>query len=150
MKTRPAAEQVPSFRLARLMVALFLITMSLSACGDEEGSRPTRSDSRPTSPPISPKTIQRCFNETHIDISKNVDPIAREAGVGAFAAVFPRKYVNIVVERTANEASSTVRAYEITQGRKMRLEQTGAVVAAYAKTPTAQEKQVIARCVKGR
>lgn len=70
--------------------------------------------------------------------------------MGALAAVFPGNYVNIVVERTADEASSTVRAYEgFAQGPRMRLEQTGAVVAAYAKTPTSQQKQSVSRCVKG-
>jgi hypothetical protein len=150
MKTRLAAEHIPSFRRAALMVALFLITLGLSACGDEDRSRPARSDSKPTAQPISPKAIQRCLEQNHIGTSKNVDRIAREAGIGALAAVFRRNYVNIVVERTASEASSTVRAYEgYTRDPKMRLEQTGAVVAAYAKTPTAQEKQIISRCVKG-
>jgi hypothetical protein len=141
---------VRSPRLGRGALALLLTALGLSGCGGEERSRPARDDSKAASPKVSPKTIERCLKQAHIRTSENVDPIAREAQVGAVAAVFARNHVNIVVERTADEANSTVQAYERSTGnRKMRLEQTGAVVAAYAKTPTSQEKQAISRCAKG-
>lgn len=153
MRERPAVkvlEDMLSGRLAVLALGLFLTALGLSACSGEERSRPVRDDSMPASRQMTPETIERCLEQAQIRTSENVDPIAEEAGVGALAAVFARNNVNIAVERTANEASSTVRAYEgSTQGRKMRLEQTGSVVAAYANTPTSQEKRTISRCAKG-
>jgi hypothetical protein len=142
--------EVRSTRLARVALALILTGLGLSACGGEERPRPAREGSTSASQRVTPETIDRCLKQAQIRTSKKVDPIAKEAGVGALAAVFPGNYVNLVVERTADEASSTVRAYEESaQGPRMRLEQTGAVVAAYAKTPTSQQKEVVSRCVKG-
>lgn len=124
--------------------------MGLSACGDEERPRSAGDDSMPAPQRVTPKSIERCLKQARIRTSENVDPIAKEAGVGALAAGFARNQVNIAVERTDDEARSTVRAYERSaEAAKMRLEQTGPVVAAYAKTPTSQEKQAISRCVKG-
>ncbi len=108
-----------------------------------------RDDSMPASRQMTPETIERCLKQAHIPTSENVHPTARQAGVGALAA-FARNSGNIAVKRRADEASSTVAAYEgSTKHRKMRLEQTGSVVAAYAKTPTSREKRAISRCAKG-
>jgi hypothetical protein len=105
----------------------------------------------PAAHPITPQAIERCLRQSGIRTSGNVDRIAQEAGVGALAAIFARNRVDIVVERTDHDASSTVRAYEgLSAGLKMRLEQTGPVVAAYTKTPTLREKRAVSQCVQPR
>ena len=101
--------------------------------------------------------VSACLDERAIGagFSPSSDPddfdlIAEKAGVGAIALIGQRQNIQVVVERTGSDAERTAKAYELFASGEAsdHLKVMGNVVAAYTKTPTDEERELVERCVE--